>query len=141
MAREVIQGSKTRVRVRRFKETSPDVWVDLSGNLSGLDNWSFNEEPREREIPGGGTQVGRQILSYIDTDGSLSTDMNVNTEPMFWGGSGRLYEYEFTVPFSTGTKLFVAKSFTEVNVSAEDAGVVRFSLSLNTDGDLKVSDA
>lgn len=139
MARETIQGSKTSFRCRRYKESSPDSWTELSGNLSGLDNWSFNEEPRTREIPGGGTQIGTQILSYVDTDGSMSMDVNKTNEALYWGGSGRLYEWQATVPFKSGTKTFTWRSFTEINMTAEDAGVLRWNMTMNTDGNIVVS--
>lgn len=109
--------------------------VEVSGNLRGLDGFDMNEPEDDREIPGGGTQVGRQGLGYREGTSSFTCDENDVTRDLFWGNMGRRYDFRFR-PQGEGSGLpqMTGEAIANITHTFEPRGVRRFTNNFEHDG-------
>ena len=109
--------------------------VEISGSLRGLDGFDADETQDDREIPGGGTQIGRQKLGYFEGTVSGTVDENEVTKPLFWGKNGRRFDFEhFPEGESSGRPKYSGESIFTITHNFDERNVRRFSFSGDNDG-------
>ena len=109
--------------------------VNFSGHARGLDGFDFSRVEDDREIPGGGTQISRQLLGYEEATASFTTDENSITAPVLFGSNGRRVDVEWNPRGeATGQPKFTFEAIATVSHTYEPRGARRFSVELEVDG-------
>lgn len=110
-------------------------WINLSGHARGLDGFDFSRVEDDREIPGGGTQISRQLLGYTEATASFTTDENSITAPLFFGKNGRRFDVRWSPRGrASGGPVFTFEAINTISHTYEARGVRRFSIECEVDG-------
>ena len=109
--------------------------VDISGHLSGLASTEVNEVRDSREIPGGGSVVGSQLLPWRDGTGRLTVDINSVTAPLLWGRNGQRFDVEVSPEGdTTGLPQETFEAILDITIRYNARGVVTADCGFNVDG-------
>lgn len=112
-----------------------DTLVDISATLRGFDGIDINEVQDDREIPGGGAQIGRQKLGYREGTSNFTVDENATTAPIFWGRTGRRFDNAYYPEGkTTGKPMYTWESIFDITHNFEPRGVRRFTCAESHDG-------
>ena len=126
-----LKGSAAVLKISLHGQTL----VNISGTLRGLSGFDISEVEDSRPIPGGGVQIGSQLLGYKEGSSSFTVDENATTAPVFWGRFGRRFDVEWDPEgLGTGTPKHTFEAIADISHAWEARGVRRFSVTLNHDG-------
>ena len=112
-----------------------DTQVDISATLRGFDGITINEVQDDREIPGGGAQIGRQKLGYREGTSNFTVDENDDTRGVFWGHTGRRFDCSYYPEGKTsGKPQLTWEAILDITHNFEPRGVRRFTCAESHDG-------
>ena len=108
---------------------------NFAGPFRGLSNVEVSDVFDIREIPGGGENIGTQVLQYREGTMSFEVDDNEITHAILFGHTARRFDVVFGPEGnSTGKPRWTFEAIATITHTCEPRGVRRHSVSLDIDG-------
>ena len=109
--------------------------VNIAGPFRGLSTVEVSDVYDIREIPGGGTTVGSQILNYREGTMTFEVDDNVHSHTVLFGRTARRFDVEFGPEGNaTGKPKWTFEGIATITHTCDPRGIRRHSVSLDIDG-------
>lgn len=115
--------------------------VNFAGPFRGLSTVDVSDIFDTREIPGGGTTVGSQVLNYKEGTMSFEVDDNEHTHEILFGRTARRLDIEFgpqgnavTTGNTPRNPKWEFQGIATITHTCDPRGVRRHSVSIDIDG-------